>query len=222
MGAICEALTRPRAALPFHSMCNAYTVRPKIGAKALDAVVSAGISQLPSPLVRRSGRGVVVTGNEGNLTAETMRWGFHRAFSDSINNARSDKFGSPTWAESLRLRRCIVPISTFYEWQPQPNGTKQAFEFRRPDGDWMWVAGLFEHSDVHGDCYATITTEPPEWVAPIHDRMLAVLEFEDALAFLRGETLPFDPYPGNLQAAPCDSPLKRKPPPESGPQGELF
>ena len=84
----------------------------------------------------------------------------------------------------------------------------------------MWVAGLFEHSDKYGPCYATITTEPPEWVVPIHDRMLAVVDFDDGLAFLRGETLPFGPYAGIIEAAPCESPLKRKGP--GPPQGELF
>lgn len=55
---------------------------------------------------------------------------------------------------------------------------------------------------------------------PIHDRMLSVLSFDDALSFLRGESLPFTPYAGNeIVATPCESPLKRKP---DGPQAELF
>ncbi|MEY3898191.1 MAG: hypothetical protein RLZZ214_3712 [Verrucomicrobiota bacterium] len=201
-------------------MCNAYTVRPKVGARALAAVVSEEISKLPSSLVRRTGSGVVVRSDGTGLSPEIMRWGFHRPFSDAINNARSDKFSSPTWADSLRLRRCLVPISTFYEWQPLVGKAKQTFEFKRPDGEWMWVAGLFEHSDKYGPCFATITTEPPEWVVPIHDRLLAVVDFDDGLAFLHGETLPFGPYAGKIEAVPCESPLKRKGP--GPPQGELF
>lgn len=199
------------------TMCNAYTVRSKVGARDLAALVSAEVSKLPSPLVRRTDPGVVVRLNDAGLLPATMRWGFHRPFSDAINNARSDNFSAPTWAESLRLRRCLVPISTFYEWQPQPGGGKQAFEFKRPDGEWLWVAGLFEHSDKYGLCYATITTEPPDWVVPIHDRMLAVVDFDAGLAFLRGETLPSGPYAGMIEAAPCESPLKRKGP--GPPQG---
>jgi putative SOS response-associated peptidase YedK len=203
-------------------MCNAYTVRPKIGALELDAVVSAEVSKLPSPLVRRTGRGVVVVAGETGPFPEIMRWGFQRPFSDAINNARSDKFTSLVWAESLRTRRCLVPISTCYEWQPQAGGAKQAFEFRRPDGEWMWVAGLFERT-AHGACYATITTEPSTLVVPIHDRMLAVLDNNDAFAFLGGESLPFAPYQGEMIAIPCDSPLKRKPKPSpDDPQAELF
>ena len=204
-------------------MCNAYTVRPKIGAFALDAVVSAEILKLPSPLVRRTGPGVVIVANKNAPIPEIMRWGFHRPFSDAINNARSDKFCSSTWSESLSLRRCLVPISSFYEWQHLPDGKKQAYEFRRPDGDWMWIAGLYERTESHGACYATITTEPAPVVLPIHDRMLAVLDAEPAFAFLRGETLPFTPYAGEIVATCCESPLKRKlKPPDDNPQSELF
>ena len=99
-------------------MCNAYTVRPKIGALALEAAVSAEISRLPSPLVRRTGPGVVV---------------------------------------------------------------------------------------------------------PIHDRMLTVLDAEMAFALLRGETLEFTPYAGEIVATCCDSPLKRQTkPPNDELQPELF
>lgn len=186
-------------------------------------MVSAEISKLPSQLVRRTGRGVVLTmDGSGALAAATMRWGFQRPFSDAINNARSDKFDSPTWRDALESKRCMVPISTFYEWQELPNGGKQAFEFRRPDDEWMWVAGIYEPSEKHGFCYATITTEPPAWVVPIHDRMLAVLEFEEGLRFLKGQTLPFAPYEGHLIAGPCDSPLKKKRPSDGGWQEDLF
>lgn len=204
-------------------MCNAYRVHPKPAAADLAATVSAEIRKLPSELVRRTGPGVVVTFGGGLAVASVMRWGFHRPFGSAINNARSDHLDSPVWAEAFRLRRCLVPISCFYEWQHLPGGRKQAFEFRRADGDWMWVAGLFEPSVTHGPCYATITTEPSPLVEPIHDRMLAVLEFDAAMDFLRGGPVPFPPYLGNLTAQPCESPLRRtsaSPPNEIQP--ELF
>lgn len=200
-------------------MCNAYTVRPKVGARELDQIVSAEIGRLPSPLVRRTAPGVVVLPSDGGLRATIMRWGFQRSFSDAINNARADKLESPTWKEAVESGRCLVPISTFYEWQPLAGKAKQAFEFRRPDREWMWIAGLFEKSDRYGMCYATITTEPAPVAEPIHDRMLAVLDFDDAMAFLRGESIPSQPYQGNLVAEPCESPLKRK---SAGVQGDLF
>jgi len=200
-------------------MCNAYRVKPKRSESRFEIAVSDEIQRLPSTLVRRTGHGVVVTLEGGELQPALMRWGFHRPFSDAINNARSDKFDSPTWREALAMRRCLVPISMFYEWQPLPNRGKQAFEFRRPDHEWMWIAGLFEDSTKYDRCYATITTGPPEWMLPIHDRMLAVLDFKDGETFLQGGTLAFEPYAGKIIAEPCESPLKQQKPRE---QGELF
>ena len=203
-------------------MCNAYRVIPKRGSVGLDAAVSTAIRSLPSNLIRRSGPGVVVRMQDGDLLPCPMRWGFHRNFSDAINNARSDNLASSVWAEAFEARRCLVPISVFYEWQPLPNGRKQAFEFRRDDDEWMWIAGLWEDSEKHGPCYATITTEPSALVEPIHDRMLAVIDFTDGERFLRGEDLPFQPYGGPLVASACASPLKRTTPQGGGDQRELF
>ncbi len=203
-------------------MCNTYTVRPKLGAIAHERAVNEAIAKLKVSLVRRSAPGVVVLATEGVLHPEIMRWGFHRPFSDSINNTRSAKFTSPMWRESLALRRCLVPITTFFEWKPETGGRKQAYEFRRPDGEWMWVAGIYERTEAHGGCFATLTTEPSSVVEPIHDRMLAILEFNEALAFLHGDTLPLAPYTGEILAVPCDSPLKKPRPDKGEPQGELF
>jgi putative SOS response-associated peptidase YedK len=151
-----------------------------------------------------------------------MRWGFHRSFSDATNNARSENLASPVWAKAFHARRCLVPISSFYEWQTLPNGRKQAFEFRSENGDWMWVAGLWEDSDKYGKCYATITTEPSTLVEPIHDRMLAVVDFSDGIRFLDGADLPFLPYTGPMVANTCESPLRRGAPHDGGVQQELF
>ena len=95
-------------------MCNAYRVTRKDSAENLAKTVSDEIARLPSNLVRRTGRGVVVTKDEGGMVVSTMRWGFSRPFSDSINNTRSDNFDSPVWKEALAKRRCLVPISSFY------------------------------------------------------------------------------------------------------------
>jgi putative SOS response-associated peptidase YedK len=206
-------------------MCNAYRVKPKHSDQGRDAAVSDEIRRLPSDLVRRTGPGVVVTLRDGQLVPATMRWGFHRPFSDAVNNARSDNFKSTVWSEALAFRRCLVPMSAFYEWQSLPKGGKQAYEFRREDGDWIWVAGLWEDSEKLGPCYATITTEPSDLVKPIHDRMLAIVDIEVGEMFLRGAGPDFNPYTGPLITAPCVSPLKRtkeQAPDFADLQGNLF
>ena len=205
-------------------MCNAYSIVPQMGLEELASVVSEAIRGLPSPLVRRSGRGVVVTRINGGPVVREMRWGFDRGFSNSINNARSDNFNESIWTIPLRQSRCLVPMTEFYEWQAMPKGRKQAYSFSAIDSCWQWVAGIYEEHLQHGGCYATVTTDPPDWMEPIHDRMLAVLDLPTAVAFLNHEFTPKSPYQGSLKSMQCPSPLKKptglNDPDDS--QGQLF
>jgi len=185
--------------------------------------VAAEIAKLKSPLIRPTDPGVVVVLRGGELQPGIMRWGFTRSFSKAINNTRAESLGSSTWKQAFRSSRCLVPMSTFYEWKNEPGRTKQAYEFKLPREEWLWVAGIFEHKPPQGDAYSTITTTPSPLMAPIHNRMLAVMPFQDGLAFLRGEISEFSPYAGELSITPCESPLKRKPtaPPGDGSRGIL-
>jgi putative SOS response-associated peptidase YedK len=203
------------------TMCNAYTIRPKGSRAAFDEAVSAAAARLKRPLVRRSDPGVVVVMRDGVLVPELMRWGFARGKFNSINNARSENLTKSLWTRPLQESRCLVPMTTFYEWQELPGQSKQPYEFKHPSGDWLLIAGLYEISDSHGPCYATLTTAPSAQVEPIHDRLLAIMDWDRAQAFLHGEDTAFQPYRGPLDIQPCISPLIAKKPKDSD-QGHLF
>ena len=120
--------------------------------------VADAAERLKSELVRKSDPGVVMRA-DGRV--EIMRWGFHRNFNPSINNARSDKLEAGMWAEAFHDRRCVIPMSLFYEWGPGVagrGGRKQAHEFHDPDDDCLWVAGIWEESPELGPCYSMVTT----------------------------------------------------------------
>lgn len=203
-------------------MCNVYRLKEKKVVADVEEAVNERIRQLASKLIRRAGRGPVLRQMNGELLVEEMRWGFVRGFSDAINNARTDNLSSKVWEEAYQQGRCLVPISEFYEWQPLPFDKKQPHAFRHPDaGEWLWVAGLWEASERHGGCYATLTTEPSAAVEPIHDRMLAIVGLEQGLEFLAGAELSSKPYEGPLQIEPCESPLKKQASRDDS-QGELF
>lgn len=188
----------------------------------MDALVTEKILRLPSRLVRRSAAGVVVIRAGDELEPEIMRWGFSHPKWKIVNNARSESLSRGMWVEPLARHRCLVPMSSFYEWQELPGGGKQPHELRRPDAEWLWVAGLYQPTEKHGPCFATITTEPTPEVARVHDRLLAVVNFEEGMAFLRAEKSSFSPFAGPLRIEPCESPLKsRKPKPDDA-QGTLF
>lgn len=203
-------------------MCNVYRLEEKKQAKGVELAVNERIRQLASKLIRRAGRGPVIRQQGGGLEVGEMRWGFERGFSDAINNARTDNLKSAVWQEAYEQRRCLVPITEFYEWQPLPFNKKQPHAFRHPEeNEWLWVAGVWESSERHGECYATLTTEPSPAMEPIHDRMLAIVGLEQGMEFLSGAELSSAPYGGPLSISPCESPLKREAR-KDDPQGELF
>jgi putative SOS response-associated peptidase YedK len=136
-------------------MCNTYVIRPKRGAQGLAQRVSEATEKLASALVRKSDPGVVVRA-DGRV--ELMRWGFHREFNPAINNARADKLEGGMWREAFHERRCVIPMTLFYEWGPGRGGRKQAHEFRDPDGDFLWAAGIWEEHSEHCACFSMVTT----------------------------------------------------------------
>jgi len=199
-------------------MCNTYVIRPKRGAQGLARRVSEATTELASALIRKSDPGVIV---RANGRVETMRWGFHREFNPSINNARSDKLEGGMWRESFHERRCVIPMSVFYEWGPGSGGRKQAHEFRDPDGDFLWAVGIWEEHSEHGACFSMVTTAASPVMSPIHDRMPALLRPEKMNQWLAcSGGWDFQPFAGPLVVEPCESPLATRRP--DGEQRELF
>lgn len=135
---------------------------------------------------------VVYETREGGRVAELMRWGLvpHWAKDTSIgnklNNARADGlFDKPSFRQAARRRRCLLPASGFYEWQPvavdQPAKTpKQPWYFSAANGTPLAMAGLFEawRQSDEAEWVLTcciITTDANPLMAPIHDRMPVLL-----------------------------------------------
>ena len=112
--------------------------------------------------IRKTDPGLVFTLSAKKPVARTMRWGFHRSFNPAVNNARSDKLDGmwlPSWQEK---RRCLIPVSTFYEWTG-PAGKKQTFAFEpRSEVNVLWAAGLWEPApettSLRDECYTMLTT----------------------------------------------------------------
>ena len=92
----------------------------------------------------------------------------------------------------------------------------------RPGERLFWVAGIWEEKADLGPCYSMVTTAASPLMAPIHDRMPAVLRPEEMAEFLAGTGhWNFQPFTGPLVVTPCESPLTKRPP-HSESQQELF
>ncbi|UYP17815.1 SOS response-associated peptidase [Rhodococcus sp. Z13] len=83
-----------------------------------------------------------------------MRWGLVPSFAERIGtsaplfNARSESVATkPSFAHSLRYRRCLVPMDGWYEWQvePAPGGKTRRVPYfmSRGDGARIHMAGLW-------------------------------------------------------------------------------
>jgi len=83
-----------------------------------------------------------------------MRWGLVPPFAKEIGrsaplfNARSESVATkPSFAQSLRYKRCLVPMDGWYEWQvePTPDGktAKVPYYMSPEDGSRICMAGLW-------------------------------------------------------------------------------
>ena len=97
-----------------------------------------------------------------------------------IINARAETLlEKPAFRGPVRHRRCILPADAFYEWTGEP-GRKVAWRYARKDGAPMALAGLWDHwmSPDGGELETAviITVDANADVAPVHDRMPALLD----------------------------------------------
>ena len=126
---------------------------------------------------------VITGGTVRHLRA--MRWGFvpswYKSFGDGplIINARADTIATkPAFRDAIRTRRCILPVSGFYEWSAGPAGTRLPWYVTRRDGDPLALAALWQSwGDLN--TVAMVTTNAGPDMAQIHDREPVILAPKD-------------------------------------------
>ena len=96
--------------------------------------------------------------------------------------------GKPAFRDALRLRRCLLPADSFYEWQSIGPKHKQPFSIGMADDSVFAFAGLWESwVGAKGDVIETctiLTTTPNALVADVHRRMPAILKRNDYARWL--------------------------------------
>lgn len=150
---------------------------------------------------------LLLRAEHGKREVVRARWGlvnrWARAAGPKLINARSETAAvKPAFREAFARRRCVVPTDGFYEWTGE-KGERQPIWLHPADGGLLRLAGLYESATepATGVCehtFTILTTESNALVAPIHDRMPAVLLPEDVDAWL---DLPTAPSAANDEAA---------------------
>lgn len=161
----------------------------------------------------------------GERTVSLLHWGLIPSWSKdekphySMINARAETVASkPAFRSAFKRRRCLIPASGFYEWQPQ-NHYKQpyAITMKEQDGGHptlFSLAGLWEHWEspegkVVESC-SIVVTDANAVLKPIHDRMPVIVDPDNYTAWLDPENHDTDqlkkllaPYPaGAMKAYP--------------------
>jgi putative SOS response-associated peptidase YedK len=153
---------------------------------------------------------VAVCLEQGSRALAPMQWGLRPAWAGDrpagFINARAETASSkPAFRSAWRSRRCLIPVTGFYEWQ-KVGRTKQPFNIHMKGGSLFALAGLWEGPTAEGGLasFTILTVEPNTLVRPIHDRMPAIVAPADFEAWLE-EVAPepgfLGPYPAEAMAA---------------------
>ena len=138
---------------------------------------------------------VIADERDGGL-ALPMRWGLLPPWAKdtrlaySTINARLDGITTkPAFRSAWKTRRCLVPSTGYYEWQPVAGG-KQPYFIHPTDAPVMFFGGLYEaRPDGAGGellTYSIITHAADPALEPIHDRMPLVLAADTFRDWLHG------------------------------------
>ena len=110
-----------------------------------------------------------------------MLWGFTNPYRKGlIINARAETVREKKlFADSIMNRRCIIPASGFYEWNPD----KARFCFTDPDDELLLLAGIY-HEEQGKPRYTILTTQANESMQPVHDRMPVLIRHDEIRSWI--------------------------------------
>lgn len=175
-------------------MCTRYALEYDLP-ELHDIIKSASRSVLASRFLDSHGRPIVTDGevrptdivpviapnSKGHKSVYPMQWGFlTRDNKRTLFNARTETAGQkPTFRDSWKSMRCIIPASHYYEWQhyKSPEGTVKTgdkFAIQPTDCTVTWLCGLYRIENGY-PVFVVLTREPTVELAEIHDRMPLML-----------------------------------------------
>ncbi|MBN9621305.1 MAG: SOS response-associated peptidase [Actinobacteria bacterium] len=106
-------------------------------------------------------------------------WSKDRRTQGRMFNARAESIATANaFRRPYALRRCLVPVDGWYEWQVTDGPTKQPLYMTSADGRSLALAGLYEFWGERGQTVTTctiLTVDSTGPLAEVHERMPLVL-----------------------------------------------
>lgn len=153
----------------------------------------------------------VVTSDGGQRRYRPMRWGlvphWYKTPTDGplLINARAETIAEkPAFRSAVRERRCLVPISGFYEWTKDARDNRLPWYIHPKDGGALVLAGIWQdwqRGDESLTTLAIVTCAAGAGLDHIHHREPVSLAPDDWAKWLGEEGKGAAPL---MQAAPKD------------------
>ncbi|MDD1674443.1 MAG: SOS response-associated peptidase [Methanomicrobiales archaeon] len=198
-------------------MCGRFAIAITVGFHDRFGVQDTGIPVFPRYNIAPT-QEVPVIVSESPRRIVSMRWGLIPRWAKDpkigsrMINARAETLEErPAFRDALASRRCLVPATGFFEWKKE--GTRRIPYYIRLKGHPLFAfAGLYDRwwdpAGAEIASFTIITTCPNVAVAPLHDRMPAVLLREYEEPWVGKGVLPeavremmFDPIDAHLMEA---------------------
>lgn len=149
-------------------------------------------------IIRENQDSYGTTPPESNLEAANATWWLipswtkERTTKYSMFNARRENLRkSPAFRGPFKERRCVVPITGFYEWVNR-NGIRQPYYVEDKEGKGLLLAGIWdrwwETQENFIDSFAIVTTSVAHDLKFLHHRQPVMLNREEALEWTNSQT----------------------------------
>lgn len=158
---------------------------------------------------------LIVRRVDGHREAVRVRWGLIPGWAKDASgaskciNARAETVERlPSFRDAFAKRRCLVPVSGFYEWQTSAEGEKRPYYITLKSGAPMALAGLWSswmpRRGPAVETCAIVTTLPNDLIAGFHNRMPVILDQRDYGSWLGETSTEPDALKAMLIAYPSD------------------
>ena len=164
-------------------MCGrmAITLPHDVTAGMFHALASNDLPDVPNYNVCPTTPVSVVVAQDGVRRLRPMRWGFvphwYKAPNDGplLINARAETIAEKrAFRDACRVRRCLVAVSGFYEWERNGKDTPLPWYVTRADGAPMVFGAIWQTWGKQQTC-AIVTTAANDAMARIHHRLPVIL-----------------------------------------------
>jgi putative SOS response-associated peptidase YedK len=156
----------------------------------------------------------VLFAREGERVLEMTRWGLIPSWArdpsigGKMINARAETVAEkPSYRTAFRKRRCLVPMSGFFEWKREGKAKVPHWIHGR-GGEVVTVAGLWERwhpADAEAvTTFTVLTTAANAFMSALHDRMPVIIPPAARARWLAADVEPAD-LAGLLTGAPEDA-----------------